>query len=268
MEQFISVIIINYNGLKYLENCLNSLYIHLEGLNFEIIVVDNCSSDNSVNFIKENFTDVIVIQNPDNLGFGKANNIGVSFAKGETILLLNNDTIILDDIKHAVEVLYSQKNNGIVSINMLNKHREYITAVGRFPSPFKLLKISFLNDKRKEFKNASFNLTENYTVDWVTGSFMLLRKNDYLELKGFDNDYFMYVEDVDFCKRMHDFGKSCVFIPSINYIHFVGHNKSRNKNLMKGYQIYASKHFSGFKREFALLMITINILVKRITNNI
>lgn len=268
MEQLISVIIVNYNGIQYLENCLNSLYTYLRDLSFEIIVVDNCSSDDSISFIKEKFPNVIIIENQTNLGFGKANNIGVSFAKGETILLLNNDTILLNNIKSAVEVLYSKNNIGIVSINMLNKEQQYISAVGKFPSPLKLLKISFLADKRKEFVHGKFNLSKTYEVDWVTGSFMLLRKKDYLDLHGFDKDYFMYVEDVDLCKRMHDIGKICIFIPSIDYIHFVGHNKTRNRNLMQGYQVYSSKHFSGVQKQFALLMISINILIKRIAKNI
>ena len=264
----ISVIIVNFSGLKYLEDCFNSLYTNLSNLSYEIIVVDNGSTDNSISFIKENHEKIKIIESHENLGFGKANNLGVSYAKGETILFLNNDTILLNDIKPAVEVLYSKNNFGIVSINMVNKNQEYIPAVGRFPSPLRLLKISFLNDRRKEFVNGKFNLNENYTVDWLTGAFMLIRKKDYLDLHGFDPDYFMYVEDVDLCKRISDFGKLCVFIPSINYIHFVGHNKSRNKILMKGYQIYANKHFVGAKKRFALLMISINIFIKQITNNI
>ncbi|QDW19516.1 glycosyltransferase family 2 protein [Flavobacterium sp. KBS0721] len=268
MKPTISIIIVNYNGLKYLGSCINSLFTHLSNLTYEIIVVDNDSKDDSVSFIKKNFADVIVIESNKNLGFGKANNLGVSYAKGETILLLNNDTILLNDIKPALEVLYSEKNYGIVSINMLNSDNKYIPAVGRFPSPFTLLKISFLNDKRKEFEEGEFNLKENYIVDWVTGAFMLITKKDYLDLHGFDSGFFMYVEDVDFCKRMNNAGKKCVFVPSLNYIHFVGHTTSRNRLLINGYKMYSKKHFSGLSRFIALLMISVNMFIKRITNNI
>lgn len=266
--EMISVIIVNYNGLQYLENCFNALSENLSNLSYEIIVVDNQSSDNSVAFIKEKFPEIVIIESSENLGFGKANNLGVSRAKGETLLLLNNDTVLLNEIKPAVEVLYSQNNYGIVSINMLNKDKKYIPAVGKFPSALKLLKISFLNDKRKEFANGKFDLTKNYFADWVTGAFMLMRRKDFLHLQGFDPEFFMYVEDVDLCKRMKNDGKTCVFVPSIQYIHFVGHKKSRNGLLMKGYQIYAAKHFSGMERKLALLMISINIFIKRVTNSI
>ncbi|UTN05317.1 glycosyltransferase family 2 protein [Flavobacterium bizetiae] len=268
MKGIISIVIVNYNGLIYLDDCLNSLYKQLSDLTYEIIMVDNDSKDNSVSFIKEKFPEVIVIQSHKNLGFGKANNLGVSYAKGETILLLNNDTILLNDIKPAIEILYSKNNYGIVTVNMLNSDKKYISAVGRFPSPLTVLKISFLNDKRREFVQGKFNLKQKYIVDWVTGAFMLMRKKDYIDLQGFDLDFFMYVEDVDLCRRMHNSGKNCVFVPSINYIHFVGHNISRNKLLMNGYQIYIDKHFSGAERWIALIMISINIFIKRISNKI
>lgn len=264
----ISVIIVNYNGLKYLNDCINSLYIHLSTLSYEIILVDNNSSDESLIFIKENFPEVVLIQSSKNLGFGRANNLAVKQAKGEVLFLLNNDTILLKNIKPAVEVLNSNENYGIVTVNMLNENQKYLTAIGRFPSVLRLLKISFLNDRRKEFREGKFDFSKNYGVDWVTGAFMLIRKKDYVALQGFDSDYFMYVEDVDLCKRMYDIGKSCVFVPHVNYIHFVGHNISRNKFLMSGYQIYVRKHFLGIKKQIALLMISINIFVKRITNTI
>jgi GT2 family glycosyltransferase len=268
MKPMISVVIVNYNGLNYLDSCFKSLYKHLSDLSYEIIVVDNNSTDKSVAFIKENFPKVIIIQSNGNLGFGRANNLGVFHSKGETLLLLNNDTILLDNLKPAVEVLYSNPFYGIITINMLNENRNYIPAVGRFPSPFRMLKISFSKDKRREFVEGKFNLDQNYIVDWVTGAFMLIRKKDYLDLQGFDSDYFMYVEDVDLCKRMNDLGKLCLFVPSLNYIHFVGHNTSRNRLLMSSYQIYCKKHFSGISRLIALIMMSINIFIKRIKNNI
>lgn len=264
----ISVIIVNFNGIKFLEACLRSVIKQLEDLTHEIILVDNDSKDQSIVFIKENFPMVIIIESKENLGFGKANNLGVANANGETLLLINNDTILLNNIKPAVEVLYSDESYGIVTINMLDKNQNYIPAVGKFPSPLRMLKISFSKDNRKEFTYGNFNLKQNYTVDWVTGAFMLIRKNDYLDLQGFDPDYFMYVEDVDLCKRMNNLRKLCVFVPYINYIHFVGHNTKRNILLMNGYKTYCSKHFSGISKFIALKMISINIFIKKLTNNI
>lgn len=259
----LSVIIVNYNGISFLKDCFNALKTKLSGIEHEIIVVDNNSNDNSCNYIKEHFPRVKLFESKENLGFGRANNLGVLNSEGKTILLLNNDTIIQDHLLPAIRTLYNKPENGIVSINMLNANKEYIPAVGRFPSPFKLLKISFLNDIRSEFKTGEFNLSQ-YDVDWVSGAFMLIRKADFEAVNGFDADYFMYVEDVDLCRKMKNIGKKCVFQSNLSYIHFVGFNNSRENLLLRGYEIYASKHFSKFGAFIAKVMICINRFVKKL----
>jgi len=258
----LSVIIVNYNGVSFFENCFESLKENLSGIPFEIIVIDNNSKDESCTMLKECYPEVKLIESKENLGFGKGNNLGVKYAKGKTILLLNNDTILQSHLLPAIQTLYSKLENGIVSINMLNANKEYVPAVGRFPSPFRLFKISFLMDSRVEFKTGKFR-SNHYDVDWVTGAFMLIRKADYEAINGFDLDYFMYVEDVDLCKKMKDIGKKCIFISNLNYIHFVGFNKSRENLLLKGYEIYAFKHFSRVGHKIAKLMLALNKFVKR-----
>jgi GT2 family glycosyltransferase len=253
----LSVVIVNYNGVSFLKECFNSLRDKLRGISFEIIVVDNNSEDESCHYIKQNFPDVRLIESKQNLGFGKANNLGVKNAKGNTILLLNNDTILLNSLLPAIETLYNKTENGIVAINMLDGEKQYISAIGKFPSPFRMIRISFLKDRRKDFKTGKF-IDDLYDVDWVCGAFMLIRKTDYEAVNGFDTDYFMYVEDVDLCKKMRDIGKKCVFRSDLSYIHFVGFNKSREHLLLKGYEIYAYKHFDWFGKIIAKIMISIN----------
>ncbi len=257
----ISVVIVNYNGQKYLQECLDSIRYNLENIQHEIIIVDNNSMDASCAFIKDKFPDVKLIESKENLGFGKANNLGVKKANYNTILLLNNDTILQNHLLPAIETLYENAKNGILAINMLDSQKKYIPSVGSFPSPFKLLKISLLSDQRQVFKTGKFK-SKLYTVDWVSGSFMLIRKSDYELIGGFDTDYFMYVEDVDLCKRMTELGKKCIFQSNLSYIHFVGFNKSREHLLLKGFEIYAHKHFSLFGRLLAKAMISINRNVK------
>lgn len=257
----LSVIIVNYNGAHHFKACLASLTQNLKGISHEVIVVDNNSTDNSCEYLEENHPNIRLIKNKENLGFGRGNNLGVSQAKGETILLLNNDTILLDHLSEALETLHENNDHGIVAINMLNAEKKYLNAVGRFPTPFKLIKISFLNDNRKAFKTGSFN-KQRYDVDWVTGAFMLMRKKDFLSVKGFDLDYFMYVEDVDLCKKIETLGKKCVFLPNISYIHFVGFNTKREQLLIEGYRTYASKHFGKWGNLMANIALTINMAVK------
>ncbi len=259
----ISVVIVNYNSQEYLADCIKSLASNLNGLKYEIIIVDNNSTDTSCIFIKEHFPEVKLIESTENLGFGRANNLGVEHAKGNTILLINNDTIVQNYLLPAIETLHSKPENGVVTINMLDSKKEYITGVGRFPTPFRLFKISLLKDNRKVFKTGEFD-DVLYNVDWVCGAFMLIRKADYVKIGGFDPDYFMYVEDVDLCKRLADIGKYCVFRSDLNYIHFVGFNKSREPLLLKGYDIYAEKHFDALGKRFGKLMIATNRTVKSI----
>ncbi|PQB08263.1 hypothetical protein BST83_14850 [Polaribacter filamentus] len=263
----LSVIIVNYNGLPFLRDCFNSLKNHLVGISYEIIVVDNDSKDESCNFIKTNFPEVKQIESKINLGFGKANNLGVQNASSETILLLNNDTILLDNLLPAIDTLYSKPENGIVAINMVDATKKYICAVGRFPSPLRLIKISFLNDLRKEFKVGHFDKIV-YEADWVSGSFMLMRTADYKAVNGFDSDYFMYVEDVDLCKKMKNLGKNCIFQSNLSYIHFVGFNQSREINLIKGYKLYSEKHFSYLNSILAKICLKINYVYKKNFKNI
>jgi len=268
MEIELSVIIVNYNGIKYLKDCLDSLYDKLKNGSFEIIVIDNNSRDESCNFIKQNYPNIVLIESKENLGFGKGNNLGVKNAKGKSILLLNNDTVLLDSIEPAIEILTNNENVGIVTVKMLGGNKKYIPSVGKFPSPMRLLKFSFLDEDRSEFVTGDFDLDKTFYVDWVTGAFMLINKDDFEKTGGFDDDYFMYVEDVDLCKRMANNGKTCVFIPSISYIHFVGFNKTRENLLIDGYGIYAEKHFKGLPRIVAKTMLSINKKIKTLKNKI
>ena len=257
----LSVIIVNYNGAHYLTDCFASIKKHLNCLDYEIIVVDNASTDDSLNLIKSDFPEVILIESKENLGFGKANNLGVSYAKAPTLLLLNNDTVLLNNLQPAIQQLYADSHIGIIAINMLNSDKKYLSAVGKFPRPLNLIKLSLLNDTRAEFKTGKF-FDKNYKVNWVCGAFMLLRKSDFELVQGFDKDYFMYVEDVDICKKLQNHGKQCVFMPQLHYIHHVGFNKSREFLLIKGFKIYAKKHFSVLGYGIALALLGINKWVK------
>lgn len=261
----LSVIIVNYNGLKYLNNCFESLFKKLNGISFEIIIIDNNSSDESCKFIIDNFPNIILVQSKTNYGFGKGNNEAVKIAKGDYLLLLNNDTIILDDLFPALEILKSDSKIGVIGINMLDSKKEYLQAVGNFPNPINMFKLKNLLNIGKEFESGNFS-KERYDVDWLGGSFLLLSKKLYSEIGGFDEDYFMYVEDVDFCKKIADRGYKRVFLSKFNYIHYIGFNDTKNKLLIKGYEIYLSKHSKGIEKALCYLSIKANKTVKKIKN--
>lgn len=263
MEVDLSIIIVNYNGYQYLKGCFDSLYSKLKGITFEIIVVDNDSKDESCNFIKTHYPNIRLFMANENLGFGKGNNYGVRRAVGEYVLLLNNDTIILDQMLPVLNFIKNDPKIGVIGINMLDGNQNYIPAAGNFPNIKNMFQFKRLLDKGKEFASGMFS-NEFYEVDWLGGSFLLMPKKVYEQIEGFDEDYFLYVEDVDFCKRIAIAGFKRVFLPNYSYIHFVGFNSNKNPMLVKGYRIYINKHFSGFEKIILSSVLTINSAVKNI----
>ena len=263
MKVELSVIIVNYNGLKYLKECFESLYHNLSGISFEIIVIDNNSQDESCTYIKSNFPDIKLIASKINLGFGKGNNTAVKHAAGDYVLLINNDTVVLNPLLPVLNYLKSDKSIGVVGINMLNGKREYLTAFGHFPNVRNMFEMKQLLDNGPEFNSGKFE-KEAYEVDWLGGSFLMLSRETYREIDGFDEDYFLYVEDVDFCKKIANRGLKRIFLPRYSYVHFVGFDKSKNPMLIKGYQIYISKHFYGAEKFWVTIALSVNKLVKNI----
>ena len=262
MEVSVSVIIVNYNGLNYLKNCFESIAKQLAGIPHEIIVTDNDSTDGSCNYIKEHFPDVVLIPSTKNLGFGKGNNVAVAKAEGKYILLLNNDTILQSHLAPALEELTAHPTIGALGINMLNGEGNYLKPGGRFPSPFNLYRLKNIAWLGTEFNTGVFS-KKLYKIDWLSGSFLLMPKKAYLQVGGFDEDYFMYVEDVDLCKKIADAGYRRVFMPGLSYIHFVGYNPARDPLIIKGFETYIDKHSKGIYHFLMQGALGINKLVKK-----
>ncbi len=259
----LSVIIVNYNGLAFLKNCIESINQCLEGISFEIIFIDNNSTDESCNFICKNYPNINLIRSTENLGFGKGNNEAIKKAKGEFLLLLNNDTVLIDNFLPVLNTLQQDKSIGVIAINMLDGNKKYIQAAGNFPNPKNMFRLKNLLDKGIEFKTGNFS-HNIYDVDWLAGSFMMIPRKLYIKIGGFDEDYFMYVEDVDFCKKIANHGYRRVFMPKFSYIHYVGFNNSKKMLLIKGYETYLIKHTDGLFKISCLLALKINKYVKKL----
>lgn len=262
----LSIIIVNYNGEHYLENCLKSIEKYCDAINFEIVIVDNNSSDNSVDVLKEKYPKITLIESKENLGFAGGNNLAVKRSKGKNILLLNNDTVLLEDIKPALATL-GQRDVGVVGIKMLDGNKKYTPSVGRFPTVLKLLKFSFLEEKRPAFITGNF-LENTIEVDWVTGAFLLTKRELWDNVNGLDETYFMYVEDVDFCKKISKLNKKVLFLSNLSYVHYVGFNSAREIKLIEGYKTYSTKHFNFVNSTLAKTSLAINYAYKKIFKNI
>lgn len=244
-QKELSIIIVNYNGESYLEDCINSIYKYCSSIDFEIVIIDNRSTDNSVALLKKQYPEINLIESNDNLGFAGGNNLAAKQTCGENILLLNNDTILVQDISNALEELKKEKV-GVVSVKMLDKDRLYRKSVGKFPTIFSLILFSKLHLKNNGFETGDFDEIK-FEVDWVEGSFLLTKKEDFIKVGGLSEDYFMYVEDVDFCKKIALLDKKRIYLTDISYIHFGGFNNTRHYRLIDGYKIYVNKYFTNLR---------------------
>lgn len=259
MKIELSIIIVNYNGLKYLKDCIESIQAKTSGLSYEIIILDNNSQDQSCSFIKSHYPEIRLIASAINYGFGKGNNEAFKIAEGDAILLLNNDTILLDELLPIVTYLQSDSAIGAIGINMLNGKQEILPVSGDFPT---IGNMFWMKNIQKNSKTLADKNTAQ-EVDWLTGSFLLMPQKVFAEIEGFDEDYFLYVEDVDLCRRIANKNYKRIFLPQYQYVHFVGFNISKNPLLIKGYELYISKHFTGVYKVLISFALCINKFVKQ-----
>ncbi|WP_262732434.1 glycosyltransferase family 2 protein [Gaetbulibacter sp. NE] len=259
----LSIIIVNYNGEKYLSDCLESIEKQCQGFSYEIIIWDNDSKDNSIEFLQDNYIDKIkLIASKDNLGFAGGNNAAAKYAKGKYLLLLNNDTILLKSPKIAIKLMEKESNVGVVGMKMLGSEKEYRYSAGRYPNPIRLLKLSLLFEKRGSFKTGRFKTKTPKTIDWIEGSFLLTKIDIWKKLKGLDERFFMYAEDIDYCKRVNNLGYLLKYIPISGYIHYGGYGDSRQHMLKKSLNLYVDIHINGISKILSKLALIINFKFK------
>lgn len=252
----LSVIILNYNVRFFLEQCVLSVQNALETIDGEIIVIDNNSSDDSFAMMKQRFPKVKLIQNNENIGFPKGNNIGVAQAQGEYICILNPDTVVAEDT--FVKVLaFAQKQSdlGILGCKLIDGTGNFLPESKRgVPTPFvaftKITGLYKLFPKSRTFgKYYAEYLNENQTgkVDILVGAFMFMKRDLYLEMGGFDEDCFMYSDDIDLSYRILKEGKSNYYFHETTVIHYKGESTIKDETYMKRFQeamnFFYKKHF-------------------------
>ena len=223
----LSIIIVNYKTPSITVDCIESIYKQNSTLNFEIIVVDNDSQDNSEAFVTEKFSEVIWINNQSNEGFGRANNLGIKKSKGEFILLLNSDTIIIDNaIQNALSRLkLDNDNTGIITCQLLNKdgslQKSFYTKNATFNE---ILSYNLFYDYF--FRLSKKNDTE--LIMAIHGAFMMFEKGKIEKVGFFDQDFFMYSEEFEWCNRILKNGLKLKIYDDI-FIHHLEEGSSINK---------------------------------------
>ena len=251
----LTILIVNYNGLKFLPACLDSIARHVQ-YDHEVIVVDNASSDGSPEFLGTKYPNIKLIRNPTNSGFAAGNNLGAANAKGEYLLLLNNDTVLLNDLSPAIELVENNPGIGIVTVKMVDSNNEWRSSTGWYPSPFRLTKFSLILQSPQYLTNALKD-KPYCRVDWAQGSFLLMKSERYKQLGGLDEGYFMYVEDVDLCKSAANIGLATVFCPAVTYLHFGGFEPARWYRLYDGFRRYHQKFSSTLVKAAAILVLEV-----------
>jgi GT2 family glycosyltransferase len=263
----LSVIILNYNVRYFLELCVLSVECALKNIDSEIIVVDNNSPDESCEMIKTRFPNVKLIQNSENAGFPKGNNIGVSEAKGEYICILNPDTVVAEDtFEKVLAFAQNQKNLGIVGVKLIDGTGNFLPESKRgIPKPWvaftKIVGLHKLFPKSPLFnKYYAQHLSEDQTgeVEILVGAFMVLKKELYIEVGGFDEDCFMYSDDIDLSYMVLQKGKRNYYFHETTVIHYKGESTIKDSTYMKRFQdameFFYRKHFqvsilfSGFMK--------------------
>jgi GT2 family glycosyltransferase len=251
----LSVIILNYNVRYFLEQCVRSVQKALENIDAEIIVVDNNSSDASCLMMKQLFPQIKLIENKENLGFPKGNNIGVAQAKGEYICILNPDTVVAEDtftkiINSKFQISNSQL--GIIGCKLIDGTGNFLPESKRgLPTPYVAITKIFGLYKISNFfgKYYAQHLSENQSgkVDVLVGAFMMMKRDLYLKVGGFDENCFMYSDDIDLSYMIQKLGMENFYFYETSVIHYKGESTVRDEKYLERFreamQFFYKKHF-------------------------
>jgi len=266
----LSIIVVSYKGWKRLSKCLEELNLYT-GHKFttEVIVVDNHSDDVTLNIIMERFPGFKFILNSSNGGYANGCNLGAQNASGDFLLFLNPDTVASES---EIEKLFVKAKQNpdytILSCRQVNEKGKESIASGSFPQFTNLT--GFQRAVFKQSKSGTvIDETEVIFPDWVSGSVVLMKRDYFQKIKGFDEDYWMYFEDVDLCKRVRDKGCNVAFCRDITIEHNHGGSSRISMNttsltkteVLISQHVYINKHKSGIERALIQTFLIINNIV-------
>ena len=271
----VSILIVSYNTRDMTIACLRSIMDQARDETFEVIVVDNTSTDGSADEIERQFSDVTLIRSPHNLGFARANNLAAVHAKGEYILLLNPDTVVLDRaVDRIVEFARSHPDariwggRTVFEDGSLNPTScwAYMTLWSLSCQATGLSTMLPGSTLSNPEAYGGWNRDSVREVDIVTGCFLLADRKMWNCLDGFDRDFFMYAEEADLCYRAHKKGAQPKFTPAATIIHYGGASEvvlcEKVKKLFCGQITFLNKHWPTPKRGLGVNLIKLYALVR------
>lgn len=226
----VSVILVSYNTKDLTLDCIKSVYEKTSGVDFDIYLVDNNSHDGTCDAVEKAYPNVKIIRNPDNKGFGAANNIAIQLSDAKYVFCLNTDTLL---INNAIKILYDYMENnetvGACGGQLYDKDMQITCTVGNFPSILRIffqfcgLKYLFPNYWKEKISPAkSLNSNDTQPVDYICGADIFFRKSVLDKVGLFDENIFMYGEESDLCLRVKKAGFDIIFVPSSEIIHLCG----------------------------------------------
>jgi len=230
VPQMVSVLIVNWNSKDYVRQCLTSMFAHCRSTRLEVIVVDGASFDGCDEMLRNEFPGVHFVQSPDNVGFARANNLGARHATGEYLLLLNPDTLFIEDsLRVMVEQIEILPNAGAIGCRLLNGDRTVQTScVQTFPTVLNQMLASDYLLRRfpacKLWGVSPLFATpmKPAVVEVVSGACILIARSIFNAVGGFTEDYFMYSEDLDLCFKLRRAGHLVYYVPYSSVVHFGG----------------------------------------------
>lgn len=251
MDYMVTGCIVTHNNMPTIEKTLNTLFEYTKDINFKLYVVDNISTDGTVDFIRKNYPDIELIEPKENRGFGAGHNVAVSMIDSKYHIIINPDIVFTENaIKKMADYMDSHEDIGLLSpricfpngddqiLGKRNPHLKYLIASRlRGDNPGKLL---------REYAMLDTDLSKPVDIENATGCFMMLRTQILKELNGFDEGYFMYFEDADLTRRVNQISRS-VYYPDAVVSHVWGRDSKRNPKLMLVHVNSMLKYFTKWK---------------------
>jgi hypothetical protein len=236
----LSVCIVNWNTRSDLEHALDSVLKADQGLDLQVIVVDNASRDGSADMVRERFAQVSLIRSPQNLGFARGYNLAARQARGRYLLILNPDTEARPDaLRRLVEFMDAHPAAAAAGPRLLNSDGTLQLSCRRFPRALAgVFRNTFLgrlfpgNRYAAHYLMTDWNHAEPREVDWVSGAAMCVRREAWDQIGGFDERFFMYAEDMDWCLRAREAGWQIHYVPDAAIIHRVGRSSDQRPAAM------------------------------------
>jgi N-acetylglucosaminyl-diphospho-decaprenol L-rhamnosyltransferase len=232
----LSCIIVNYKNSEPLKDCMASLYQTVQGIDFETIIVDNSQNDLGLKPLRELYPKAQFVSNSSNVGFAKANNQAAKIAQGEVLIFLNPDTILSDQ---AIDSMYgyycSHKETGVLGPKVVDPEGSLQYSCRRYPTlwtglfnRYSILSRLFPENRfTSQYLMRDFNHNEIRQVDWLSGCCLMVSKNTFEKSHGFDENYFLFNEDVDLCRTIKQAGKEVIYFPEATIIHKVSTSNSK-----------------------------------------